>query len=110
MSTEGWGSVKIRVTTSDLKRKADEVVSRIDRVQKLFERMDACIKGTKGYWIGAGGEAHRNAYEMEKETIALILCRLREYPVDLLKISGNYESGEQNLTDGFGVLAEHAIT
>lgn len=110
MSTEGWGSVKIRVTPAVLKRKADEVVSRIDRVQKLFGEMDACIRGTKGYWIGAGGEAHRNAYEMEKETIELILRRLREYPDDLLKISGNYEYREQDLTNGFGALGEHAIT
>lgn len=110
MSTEGWGSVKVRVSSEVLRRNAAEVTGRIDRVQRLFEEMDGRIRGTRGYWIGAGGEAHRKAYEMEKETIALILRRLREFPDDLLKISGNYERGEQDLTGGFGVLGEHAIT
>lgn len=110
MSTEGWGSVKVRVTPAVLRQKASEVTRRIDRVQALFGEMDDRIRGTRAYWIGAGGEAHREAYETEKETVDLILRRLREHPDDLLKISGLYEREEQDLTGSFRALGDHAIT
>lgn len=109
MSTEGWGSVQIKVTPEILVNKAEDVERGISRLKNCFQNMEQRVSATRNYWIGEAGEAHREMYQAQKENIDQILRRLSEHPVDLLQISGNYGDAERKIMESAMELPKEAI-
>jgi len=105
----GVGDVEVKVTPAVLRQKAAEVSDRIGRVQVLFSELESLIRGTRSYWIGEAGDTHRMEYMEQKDNIAEILRRLQLHPVDLLKISGNYIEGEDEVLGNVSLLQTDAI-
>jgi WXG100 family type VII secretion target len=110
MSTQGWGTVEIKVTPTVLKQKADDVRNRISNLSNLFSELETEINNTQSYWLGEAGELHRKAYSDQKSNLEEMIQRLKEHPVDLLQISGNYETAEQTIQESVAALQDNAIS
>lgn len=109
MNEQSWGAVEVRVSTAELRRQAAEVSRRVESLTARFSELEYTVSGTRGYWIGEAGELHRQLYAERKDDIETMLRRLREHPVDLLKISGNYEQAEQAVAESFETLRGDVI-
>jgi len=109
MSIESLGSVTISVAPERLKTQAAEASRRLRRMERLFEDVEAVICRTGSYWIGEGGDLHRQAYLERKDELAAMLARLEEHPRDLLMISGNYEEAEADILSAIEQLRTDVI-
>ena len=85
----------LRVTPEVLKQRADEFSTMVANIQTHFEQIEETSSQTRGYWLGDAGDRDREGYASYKEDIAFVLKRLKEHPVDLLKMAGIYEEREQ---------------
>ncbi len=103
------GAVTIKVSSDALQKKAAEVSSRITSVSNRFTELEQIIRSTKHYWIGEAGDVHRSLYEERKSDVQLMIRRLREYPTELLQISGNYVAAEKTVEDSFSGLGGDVI-
>lgn len=100
------GNVEFKVTPEVLVEKADEVSAKLTKMQNLLDTIEGAVERTRSYWIGEAGDLHRKMYEDEKETIAEIMLRLNEHPVDLRAIAQTYMDVETAVTN----LAEELPT
>lgn len=106
---EPLGSITIKVDSEQLKTQATEAFRRLRKMKGLFEEAEAVISRTRSYWIGLGGDAHREAYFERREELQRMLRRLEDHPKNLLRISGNYEEAESELQDAVSQLRTDVI-
>lgn len=92
------GSV-IRVDTSVMVNKADQVSRAISNMERTFQELQHIVTGTNGYWIGEAADHHRRMFTDEKEDITEILKRLKEHPEDLKQMAAGYEETEKSLAE-----------
>lgn len=84
----------LRVTPEELQKKAGEITSLVDKIDRRFQSIENISTKTRGYWRGDAGEKDREGYASYKDDIAFVLKRLREHPDDLQKMAGIYKEGE----------------
>lgn len=89
----------LKVTPEALKQKADEVSKNISQMEKLMAEMESTVKKTEHYWIGEGGNTHRNAYNKRRDAVGEMLRRFKEHPRDLLTMAGIYEQAEAEVVE-----------
>lgn len=82
--------VSFRVTPEILLAKSTEAAKQVNNMKNHFEALRTLMDKTKGYWLGEGGDKHRQLYhDLEKDTEE-ILRRLGEHPTDLVTIAQQY--------------------
>jgi len=106
---QNWGTVEVRVSTAELRRQAAEVSRRVESLTARFSELERTVNSTRGYWTGDAGDLHRRFYAERRDDVETMLRRLREHPVDLLKMSGNYEQAEEVIAESFDALRGDAI-
>lgn len=85
---------RIKVSTEVLREKSDVVAGLLEELRGEFEELYIGINRTSSYWEGEGGNKRRSEYAQKQKTVERMLQRLREYPEDLLEMSGVYEDAE----------------
>lgn len=103
------GSIRLRVTPSQLQNQAQEVTKQIQTMENTFTELEQLIEKTSFYWIGEAGDLHRKKYQEGKETIDEMLRRWKEHPKDLLQMAGVYSETEQKLEELASVLPDDVI-
>lgn len=103
------GNREIVVSTEELLAKANEVETIITHMEINFEELTTYVDGTKSYWVGPGGDAKRALYESYKDDIAEILKRLKEHPIDLQTMAGEYVAAETKSSETARALAGDVI-
>lgn len=103
------GDIEIKVKPEQLIAKADEVTQRLNKLKAAFSQMDALVNGSKSYWRGQAGDAHREIYKGEREAVDEMLKRLDEHPADLRAIALNYIEGEALVTQISASLPSDAL-
>lgn len=103
------GSVTLRVTSVQLKQKADEISIDISEMTAMFDALADKISRTSYYWVGEAGDHCRSLYEKDKEKIAEMLMRLKEHPRDLLRMAQIYEEVERKAERISSALPENVI-
>lgn len=88
------GGFEIKVEPSFLRERATEVQAIHKAMKAAFDQMNADVNSTSSYWRGDAGDANRKAYNDMKESIEVMLKRLEEHPVDLMKMAGVYTKSE----------------
>ena len=89
--------VSFRVTPEILLSKSTEAAGKVNSMKRHFEELRALMDKTKGYWLGEGGDKHRQLYyDLEKDTEE-ILRRLGEHPADLVTIAQRYFNVEMEI-------------
>lgn len=89
------GEVHIKVNTTVLNEKAQEVSRSITNMANCFEQLERIISRTSYYWIGEAGDLHRKIYQENREQIEEMFKRLKEHPTDLMTIAQTYAMAEQ---------------
>lgn len=103
------GSIRLRVTPSQLQNQAQEVTKQIQTMENAFTELEQLIEKTSFYWIGEAGDLHRRKYQEGKETINEMLRRWKEHPNDLMQMAGVYSETEQKLEELASVLPDDVI-
>lgn len=101
--------IELLVTPEILEEKASEVQNKVNNVKEKFAKMNDMISASKEYWIGEGGDKHREAYAKYKEQIEEITKRLAEHPADLLSMAGIYREAEVTNTSTTEALLSDVI-
>ncbi len=99
----------IKVSTEDLRTKADAVSGLLEELRGECEELYGRISRTASYWEGDGGTKRRSEYEKKQKLVERMLKRLKEYPEDLLKMAGIYEIAEAEATEQMDPLASDVI-
>ncbi|MGI6010700.1 MAG: WXG100 family type VII secretion target [Ruminococcus sp.] len=87
----------IRVTTEELRKRADDAWQKINKMSRDFQSIADLISQTAGCWQGEAGDLYRSIFEKEKPDMEKILKRLGEFPEDLLEMAGVYEGTEREI-------------
>ena len=95
MADSGIGSAQIRVSTEALITQAEEVRRLGSDMRQRYQALADTMERTRHYWLGDGGDTHRQLYEKQKENVDKMLRRLMEHPDDLIAIARNYSEGER---------------
>lgn len=86
--------VTLKVAPSVLKTQSGVVSSEVRKLEQAWKEMESVFKKTKGYWEGQASNQHIEYYNDIKDDVETIIRRLKEHPVDLLKMAGIYEESE----------------
>ena len=94
---DGFGNnFQIKVSTDILRAKEDVVTGKVSEMEGGLNEMKQVVMRTANYWIGEGGDARRNSYINQQAFVEEMVKRLKEYPMDLLKMAGIYEEAEKD--------------
>lgn len=86
--------ITLKVAPSVLKTQSGVVSSEVSTLERSWRELESVIKKTKGYWEGQASDQHIEYYNDIKDDVEMIIRRLKEHPVDLLKMAGIYEESE----------------
>lgn len=87
--------MQLKADPATLKAKAEEVQGQINTFENNWKQLAQIVQKTKGYWVGEASNLHQRQYEELAEDVERMLKRLKEHPVDLMKIAGVYEAHEE---------------
>lgn len=87
--------IVLKVSTDELKAKAQDVQNQIDTFEAQWKALSDIVRKTRGYWVGEASNAHQKHLNEYQDDVEKILKRLREHPVDLLKMANVYDETEK---------------
>lgn len=95
MNVSNWQSdVSFTVTPERMYTEADEVLRNIQKMKVEFDKIQATVNKTKGYWIGEAGELYRTKYFEKEPEIEEIFKRMMEHVTDLKQMAAVYSEAE----------------
>lgn len=100
---------ELLVTPEVLESKSAEVEKKVNNVKEKFAKMNDMIDATKEYWVGEGGDKHRETYGKFRNDIDDIIKRLSEHPAELLTMAGIYRQSEQTNVSSSNSLDNNVI-
>lgn len=98
MAKKGLGAgAQLKVETSELIAKSNSV-SKISKTMKNeYASLKNIIDRSSRYWIGDGGNAHRNKFNEQNSDVDEMFRRIQEHVTDLQVMAGVYVDTEQNI-------------
>lgn len=101
---------RIAVKTEVLISQADEVSNLVSETRNAFSELKSLVNSTNGYWVGEGGDTHRNKYSQKESEIDIAIRRLNEHVTDLKAMAGVYDSAEKETTSVAQELISEVIS
>ena len=89
--------IQLRVTPSELQRKAGEISGLLSNVRNEYESLKNIASASKAYWTGDAANTFRSYVQGIDSDMQRVLNRLSEHPEDLLKMAGIYQDNEENI-------------
>lgn len=87
-------AIVLKVKPEVLKKRANDITSSINSIEKELAEIGTVVKGTKKYWEGDASNIHQKHYKTFEDDIPKVIKRLKEHPVDLLKMANLYDKTE----------------
>lgn len=91
----GQTTMTIRVKTEQLVSIANNVETKIQRLEQVFSDIDQTVSTSRQYWEGDGASAFLTAYQSKQDAVQTAFRRFRENVQDLQEIAGVYSQAEQ---------------
>lgn len=88
---------ELRVDPQVMQTKAQTVQGKITEMKTAFEEMENLVRKTQNYWLGEGGEAHRELFWKTQEEREELFGRLREDVSDLCTMAAQYSATESEV-------------
>lgn len=101
--------IHLKVSTDLLQRKAEEIQEQIEQVEIDLEEYRRIIEIKKNYWKGEAGNIHQNYFKSFQEDLPIIVKRLKEHPIELMKMAGVYQEAETRAMEISMALPEDII-
>lgn len=90
--------VQLKVTPSELEAKSNSVAKLSDSMKNKYYSLKNIITRSSEYWIGDGGNVHRNKFNELNNDVEEMFHRIQEHVVDLQVMAGVYTDAEQRIT------------
>jgi uncharacterized protein YukE len=90
-------AVNLKVTPERLIEKSSQTSASIRTMTNQFEQLKKLVAKTQAYWLGDGGDVHRNLYTDMEADVEYMLKRLAEHPTDLIEIAQKYSTVETQI-------------
>lgn len=87
-----YGTVTVKADLQAFLSAAEDVETLTDHLKSIFEDIQKIAGNSKFYWNGDAANRHRDGFRKQQADMDQIIETLKKYPVDLRKISGNYDS------------------
>lgn len=101
--------IHLKVSTDTLQRKAEEIQEQIVQVEIDLDEYRRIIEIKKNYWKGEASKIHQNYFKSFQEDLPAIIKRLKEHPIDLMKMAGIYQEAETQAMEISMALPEDII-
>lgn len=99
----------IKVTPEKLETISQDVVGKVEKVQKAFETVNGLISSTGQYWYGKGNNQMQNKYDTRKDDYERIFREIRDHVIKLQTIAGVYRETEKANQDIMDILPGDVI-
>lgn len=86
---------QLKVTPDQLKSKAQEITTQINKIQNDWNKVSNLIENSKSYWEGDASDVHRKSKKNMEDDVTRVIKRLKEHPEDLLNMAGIYIQAEE---------------
>lgn len=102
-------AIVLKVTPEELNKAAGEIETQIKDIENQFAGVDTEISRTRSYWEGEASDSHKAQYDALKDEINEAVNRLKNHPVNLLRMAGIYQETETNVTEAAESLPQDVI-
>lgn len=102
--------ITLKVTPEELKSKAQQIQGQIERFEAAWNNVVQIVGSSRGYWQGDAGNVHQKQFRLYQEDVEKVVRRLKEHPVDLLKMAGVYEESERRVQEKIRELSGDVIS
>lgn len=102
--------ITLKVTPEEIKSKAQQIQGQIERFEAAWSNMAQLVGSSRGYWEGEAGNLHQKQFRLYQEDVERIVRRLKEHPVDLLKMAEIYEESESKVQEKIRELSGDVIS
>lgn len=102
--------ITLKVSPDALTAKAGQITSEISAMERELRALESVIAASTGYWTGDASARHQKYYRETKDDMAEVIKRLKEHPVELLKMAELYEKGEARAVEIANVLPKDVIS
>lgn len=99
----------IKVTPEKLETISQDVVGKVENVQKAFENVSSLIASTEQYWRRNGNCRMREAYNNRKDDYERVFGEIKNHVVKLQTIAGVYRETEKANLDIMDILPGDVI-
>lgn len=101
--------IDLKVEPDKLVSTANKITQAAANVRKDFKNLNKALQDTKRYWKGDAADVSRKLYLDEERNILEIIADLEKYPVDILKMAGQYKEAENKNVGLAGALKSNVI-
>lgn len=102
-------SVTLKVSTSVLKAKSQEILKQIKEIEKNWKLLYDCVDKSQNYWVGEASNQHRRSIADDKQDMEQVIKKLKEHPKDMLTMAGVYIETEKQATKIANALPKDVI-
>lgn len=87
----------LKVDPDVMYQKSVTVGKKITEMKRAFDELENTVKKTNNYWVGEGGDAHREFFEASKPEMEQIIQRLSEHSRELAEMAATYANVEKEV-------------
>lgn len=102
-------AIHLKVDTNQMKAKANQVSNEVKQIETQWRNLQNVVKASKGYWQGDASNEHQKYLKEVSDDVEKIIRRMKEHPVDLMKMAGIYVAAENDAKSLSGKLPDNVI-
>lgn len=88
-------AVSIKTNTKKLRNGATQVKSDLQTIKRELANLRSQVSMLNGYWSGTGHDEFEKKFNNDCEEVQDFINEVQKYYNDLIKVAGNYETGER---------------
>ena len=100
---------RLAVSVDELKRGAAQIESQIANAQRNWQSLCATAETAKHYWEGDAADCRRRLFEESRQEMESVFQRLKNHPLNILKMAGIYDDAEEKSVQMTASLPDDAI-
>ena len=86
----------VKVSPGELTSAAELANRRIGLYRKALDEISTMLRDSQSFWDSPGGEAYRNTFRDQYQSVVSGLEELEKYPDELLRMAGIYKPAVSN--------------
>lgn len=101
--------IRLKVNTEQIKKQATLVSDEIRETERMWRMIQRKFESSQKYWVGEASKKHQQYIKKATVEVDHLLKRMKEHPVELLKVAGVYDKAEKSARSMSGKLPNDVI-
>ena len=101
--------IRLKVNTDQIKKQAVIVSDEIRETERTWKMIQGKFESSQKYWVGEASKKHQRYIKKAIVEVDHLLKRMKEHPVDLLKMASIYDKAERGARSVSGKLPNSVI-